>query len=345
MRIWLTCIAITVSSYALAQDNDSTVVEEDFSMYADAELAGGAKRFCTSKVLDLSPNKLISIGYDFQGAHDLTLATGTNNEKLRVGSVQGIRFASNFPVISKTNVLFNLGINYWEANYQINDAENHPLASELSERGLRTTGITATVFKPLNEKNFFLIQTQADLNGDYYLPDFQSLSYTRVSGTLVYGWKKHDRLMYGFGISRTYRIGEANYIPVFMYNYTAPSRKWGVESVFPARANVRRTFNARTLAFFGYELEGQSYRISTLKGFENLVNPELRRSELRIRFTFERSIKNFIWLSAQAGLRHNWSFNVDDGDFFRGFGDKSYSFENDLTKTFYFNFSINLVSP
>ncbi len=314
-------------------------------MYADAELAGDAKRFCTSKVFDQSPNKLISLGYDFQGGHDWALGTGSTADQVRVRSVQGIRLGSNFPVISKTNLLLNLGVNYWESHYQVDDAESRPLANALASRGLRTTGITATVFKPLNEKNFIFAQSVFDLNGDYFFPDFQSLSYTRVSGTVIYGWKKHDRLLYGFGVSRTYRVGEANYIPVFMYNYTAPSRKWGVESVFPARANVRRTFNTRTLAFFGYELEGQTYRLASLRGFENIANPELRRSELRIRFTFERSLKDFVWISAQAGLRYNWSFNIDDGDFFRGFGNQPYAIENDLTNAFYFNLSVNLVSP
>jgi hypothetical protein len=346
-NVVLVWIFALISASAMAQESDTTAVEEDFSLYADAELAGGAKRFCTSKVFDLSPNKLISLGYDFQGPHSFSIGSWGNlpETTVDVKAVQGLRIAGNFPVVSKTNILVNLGVNFWEANYQIDNAEGHPLSQQLAQRGLRTTGITATVFKPLNEKQFLLLQAVSDLNGDYYLPDFQSLSYARFSGSAIYGWKKHDRLMYGFGVSRTYRIGEANYIPVFLYNYTAPSRKWGVESVFPARANLRRTFNTRTLAFFGYELEGQTYRLSSLEGVQGLDNPELRRSELRIRLTFERSLKDFIWLSAQAGLRYNWSFNLDDGDIFRGFGDKPYALENDLSEAFYFNISLNLVSP
>jgi hypothetical protein len=347
IRFQLASLLVVFSTTLFAQKSDTTVVEEDFSMYDDAELADGAKRFCTNKVLDQSPNKLISLGYDFQGAHDLSFgAWGSLPESsVRVNSAQGIRINSNFPVISRANVLLNIGVNYWETNYQIESSESHPISSSLQTRGLRTTGVTATLFKPFNEKRFVLIQSVFDLNGDYFLPDFQSLSYTRVSPTFIYGWKKHDRLMYGFGFSRTYRVGEPNVIPVFMYNYTAPSRKWGIESVFPARANFRRTFNTRTLAFFGYELEGQTYRMSSLKGVEGIVNPELRRSELRIRMTFERSIKNFVWLSAQAGLRYPWNFNLDDGNIFRGFGDTPYTLENNMQNAFYFNLSVNLVSP
>ena len=347
IRLQLASLLVVFSTTLFAQNSDTTVVEEDFSMYDDAELADGAKRFCTNKVLDQSPNKLISLGYDFQGAHDLSFGAWGSLPTLgvRVKSAQGIRINSNFPVISRANVLLNIGVNYWETNYQIEWSESHPISASLQTRGLRTTGITATFFKPLNEKRFVLIQSVFDLNGDYFLPDFQSLSYTRVSPTFVYGWKKHDRLMYGFGVSLTYRVGEPNVIPVFMYNYTAPSRKWGIESAFPARANFRRTFNTRTLAFFGYELEGQTYRMSSLKGVEGIANPELRRSELRIRMTFERSIKNFVWLSVQAGLRYPWNFSLDDGNIFRGFGNTPYTVENNLQNAFYFNLSVNLVSP
>lgn len=340
----LLTLAYSVSAYT--QQNDTTKVEEDFSMYAEAELADGTKRFCTSKVLDLSPNKLISVGYDFQGAFDARIGKwgGLPAQNLKINSIQGVRLSGNFPIISKTSVLLSLGINFWEARFSA-DNTSHPLMQQLVDRGLRTTGITATLFKPFNEKNFLLTQATVDLNGDYYLPDFQSISLARVSATAVYGWKKHDRLMYGFGLSRTYRVGEQNVIPVFLYNYTWPSRKWGIESIFPARANLRRTFNTRTLAFFGYELEGQTYRMTSLQGEQSVIDPELRRSELRIRLTFERSLKDFIWLSVQTGLRYNWAFNLDEGNFFRGFGDDPYLLENSLENAFYFNVSLNLVSP
>jgi hypothetical protein len=342
----LLCLVLP-NSTAYSQDEDSTAYEEDFSLYADVELADGARRFATSKVLDQSPNKLISFGYDFQGSHTMSLGAlgDASASDLKVQVVQGFRLGANLPVISKTNIIVSLGLDYWESHYQIDNAIIHPIANTLESKALRTTGISATIFKPFNETNFLLLQAVANLNGDYSLPDFQELNKTRLSGLAVYGWKKHDRLMYGFGFSRTYRIGEANYIPVFLYNYTFPSRKWGIEAVFPARTQVRKTFNARSLAFFGYELEGQSYHLSSIAGLGGINNPELRRSELRIRATFERSLKDFIWVSAQIGLRYNWSFNLDDGNISRGFGDDFYALENSLSDAFYFNISINLVSP
>ncbi len=354
MRLLIGTVLGLLSWQALAQQSDTTVVEEDFSMYADAELADGAKRFCTSKVFDLSPNKLISVGYDFQAGYqmDFGMIGGAQSMANQAQSIQnrfnqGLRIAVNAPAISKTNVLLNLGFTYWDHLYSFDGRTTNALAQSLNQYGLRTTGVNFTLFKPLNEKQFIIVFGSADYNGNYSWNELQPFKYTKLSATGIYGWKKHDRLMYGFGISRTYRIGEMNYIPVMLYNYTFPSRKWGIEGLFPARGNVRRTFNARTLGFFGYELEGASYLIRN-RGDEfepALDNLELRRSELRVRFTFERSIKDFIWVSAQAGLRYNWMFNVDRNEFFRGFGDDPYFITNTIGNPLYFNVSINLVSP
>ncbi len=343
---WLWLVAAVIVTHSLSAQEADTV--EDYSMYGEAELAGGAKRFCTSKVFDLSPNKLISVGYDFQGGYGMNLGAvgNTGAQSVSNSNNYGLRIAANAPLISKTNLLLNIGATYWEHFFNIGSGATHPLAQSLQAYGLRTMGINFTLFKPFNEVNFLILNGSADLNGNYSFENFQSLGTSKLSATAIYGWKKHDRLQYGFGLARTYRIGELNYLPVFLYNYTFPSRRWGVEAMFPARVNFRRSFNSRTLAFIGYELEGNSYLIRNRGNeFSGVDNLELRRSELRLRLTFERSIKDFIWVSLQAGLRYNARFHVDNKEFFRGFGDQAYLFENTINNALYVNFSVNLVSP
>jgi hypothetical protein len=105
------------------------------------------------------------------------------------------------------------------------------------------------------------------------------------------------------------------------------------------------------MLFAGWELEGQSYQLNNTP-YDTWLSDrtELRRSELRFRLIYERSIYNFIWISAQAGYRVNYLFNVDDladgTDFFRGFfGDQPFAMENQMGNPIYFNISLNLVSP
>ena len=255
-----------------------------------------------------------------------------------------------FPVISNTKWLLNLGLSYLENRYQVSADESkkliHPLNKTMVSNGLTSLGANATLFKPLNDTRFLLTQWSFDFNGDYNsIPNPNTL---KVSAALVYGIKKHDRRQWGLGVARTYRVGELNYIPIVLYNYTFPNKKWGIETLLPARGAIRYTANARNIILGGFELEGNSYRLNSLMANNSVPynNLELRRSELRFRLTYEVSLYKFIWLSTQLGYRYNYSFNLDEGEFFRGFhGTQQYVSVNKLSNPIYFNISINLVSP
>jgi hypothetical protein len=359
MRKHLLLLLLTVlSHFVFAQVDTTAEEEEDFSQYANLELSGGAKRYCTSKVLGLSPNKLISLGYDFQTAHTLKntdpnangapySTSGTAN----ITAAHGVRVAANVPLISNTKWLINLGGNYWQTQYDMSShTKDNYFIHQLHHKSLSTLGLNLTAFKPLDEKHFILAFASADANGNFVLIDDKIGDYiSRAKYTLVgfYGWKRSDLSMFAVGASRTYRPGAQGIIPLILFNHTFENRKWGIESLFPARLNVRRSFNPRNLLLFGYELEGNSYAIINRATGVSPYGPlELRRSELRPRITYEKSISGFIWLSVQAGYRIAYNFNVDDKDYFRLIGsDRLYFIENTLGGAFYFNVSLNLVSP
>lgn len=339
--------------FGMAQVDSTTEEEEDYSMYENLDFASeGTKRFCSSKIEGLSPAKLISLGYDFQGPYTLEAdrLKGADTASVPFDYSHGLRLGANIPVISRNDIIVQLGATYWEQKYKLTDESDplHPLGRTLRDNGLRTMGLNTTIFKPLNETSFILFQGSADLNGDWAWNEVMPLNYLKYSAAALYGKRPHDRKQWGVGLARTYRVGELNYIPIVMFNYTDVPNKWGSEILFPARAHVRRTFNPRNMLFFGYELEGQSYRLYQKPLREDDL--EIRRGELRFRLVYECSIKNFIWLSAQAGYRINYSFDVDqlpNGDeFFRGFfGNQTYAMQNGLGNAPYINVSINLVSP
>jgi hypothetical protein len=107
------------------------------------------------------------------------------------------------------------------------------------------------------------------------------------------------------------------------------------------------------LATVGFELEGQSYRLENADSDISVGSPnlELRRSELRLRLEYQRSLSKFYWIGIQAGLRYNYAFEVDsfgpdNTEFFRGFfGDQKYVLENTLAHTWFVQVTFNLVSP
>jgi len=349
------------------QDTLTPTEEEDYSQYDNIGFAAeGAKRYCSPKIEGLSPAKLISIGYDYQMGYTMKADTFRRagnfaplmSDSARVLTSNGLRFGCNIPVISRTDLVWQMGANYWEQRYKFEDAKvlKNPMMQSLSENGLRTMGINTTLFKPLNDVKFLLFQGSADLSGDYQFGKFMPLKYTKYSAALIYGKRTSEKKQWGVGVARTYRVGELNYIPIIFYNSTDVANKWGTEILFPARAHVRRTINSRNMLFAGYELEGQSYRLwrsNDQTGF-NLRNEdaEIRRGEIRLRAVYEFSLKDFIWMSIQAGYRINYRYDVDrlsDGkEVYRAFGlasDAPYVMVNQLSNPLYFNISLNLVSP
>lgn len=361
-----TAVFVLASMPVFAQNEVTADNDIDWSLYEDLGFEDESiKRYANAKIEGLSPAKLISFGYDFQGPYGITPgelyradgSTVAGGREMQVNSTSGIRAEFNLPVISKTNLVWQIGANYWNTSYNYAETPtttDNPLHQTLSEHGLRTSGINTTVYKPLDEKQFILFQGSADMSGTYG-SSLMPAQYLKYSAALLWGKRPTEKKQWGVGLARTYRVGELNYIPVILYNKTSANNKWGTEALFPARVHVRRTINPRNMVFLGYELQGQSFRMyENIPGFDlRGEDLEIRRGEIRLRAIYEFSLKNFIWMSIQAGYRINYRFDVDrlvaGPDIYRAFGlidgTPAYAQINGLTNPFYVNISVNLVSP
>ena len=324
--------------------------DENFDQFGDASAESGTS-YNTQKVLYLTPTKLISVGYEAQLPYHLTSVgpstaapAPTTAAETHIDAARGIRLALNTPLVSRTDFIFNLGFTYWNTGLNLANPERSPYFAKLQD-GLRTTGVNATIFNPFDSKHFLLLQFNLDANGNYRkIGDLQSEHFT-YSGTGIFGWKVNDNLQWGLGVTRTYRAGQLLYIPVVLYNRTF-SPQWGVEVVFPARAELRRSFGTKALIKIGYELEGNAYFLGRV-GNDSYY---LRRGDLKPRITVERQLAGFVWVSAQAGLRYNYRNDVfrnqnPTGEKESLLGSEPSLFKNTLTNPLYFNVSLNLVSP
>jgi len=334
--------------------------DEDYSQYEVYSTNENVKRYCTPKVVGLSPAKLVSIGYDFALGHSInSSAVGlVPAQEGNVKNYKGLSINASIPVISNNKILINAGGSFVESNYSFsNDSLYNPLLTS-SNRGLKAFQLNTTIFKPLNEKNFVLGFIQGDYSGDYSITKMQALSFTKLTWVGVFGWKFNDRYQFGIGATQTYRAGGKSFLPVILYNYTTKNEKWGIEALLPARGHLRYAFNKQTLLLAGFEIVGSSYHLSNkeeqfpLNDATGMVTDydnrkiELRRSEIRTRVDFQRALSDFIWVGMQAGYIINYSFNVDSGNFYRGIGsNRPFVMENSVSNTPYFQISINLVSP
>ncbi len=318
----------------LAQD--TTVKTSSFS-FEDIDNTP-VKVFCTQKVLNQSPTKFISVGYEYQFSSNLKAISPAANDVRTINAMQGLRLNFNTPVVSKNKIIVSVGGQYARTSFQGTNQSAYPLYPVLLNDGLHTAGINSTIFKPLNSKNFVIVQASADANWlASGLKDVDTKSIT-VSGSLIYGWKKSDNEMFGLGVTRTYRLGRLIHIPIILYNKTF-NEKWGVEATFPAKVHLRRNINAKSMLQLGYEIEGNQYALYN----NSFTTPRayLQRGEFKPRLMYERSLAGFWWLSIQAGARVNGRFNVVDS--YYGMKENQI-ITNSLGSALYFNVSLNLVS-
>lgn len=340
-----TFLSIGTLAYGQTTPADSTAPAEDvnFDEFTDAD-DRKIKTFATQKVLYLSPTRLVSVGYEAQFGGQLTAGFNTplteNTAQTALNAYRGVRLSVNTPVISRSNIIINLGLTYWNTAIQTTNPERSPLFGSL-DQGLRTTGLNATVFKPLDNRHFLILQANVDANGNYRGFNDLNSRHITYSGTAIYGWKRDDNFMWGLGVTRTYRGGDLLHIPVLLYNRTFNAR-WGVEAILPARAALRRNFGTSSLLSFGYELEGNSFYLSNGRP-ANAPDWFVRRSEIKPRLNYERQLSGFIWLAVQAGMSINWRYNVQATQ--NPATNEQPLFTNTLRNAPYVNVSLNLVSP
>jgi hypothetical protein len=353
---------------SVAQAQVTGQEEEDDTDYGAVELVDGGKTktYANSRIVGTAPQRFVSVGWDVQGPYDMTFSPigsypeGTEfaANQLATGRAQytgGFRLNANIPVISRNNLVWQMGATYWDTRYNITDiagdstmASGKDVLNALNQNGLRTGGINTTIYKPLGEYSFVLVQASVDMSGDYGLG---LQNEVRTSVAALWGKRPNDRKQWAVGLSRTYRVGAMNYIPIFLYNWTAPNRKWGIEALLPARGAVRYNIDRKSLIMAGFELEGQSYRLNGLSMLRSDPGSlEIRRGELRPRLEYMRQLTGYFWLGVQAGYRLNYSFDADvlpgSKEFFRGFtGTQPFAMLNSLGSAPYAQITINFVSP
>jgi hypothetical protein len=333
-KLFCQLLAIALAGHSSAQD--TTIVEEDYSKYGDAAISTA---YCTQKVLNQSPQRLITLAWEHQFPMNWIpqLPTAPPAQSLRSGALSGIRLAANIPVISKNNIIWQMGASHWHAGTSFTNSLPGSVIDNIQQAGFATTGINTTIFKPLNSKNFLLLQGGADANYILHTGSFSSKAIT-WNAALLYGWKTSDRNMIGAGIARTYRAGRVLHIPVLLWNKTFTDR-WGMELLLPARAHLRYNMGTKSMLQLGYELEGNQYWMNNNPGNADFF---VQRGELKPRLMWDQRLFGFFWLQAQAGIRYNWRmdvYNVRNGS----------KVENrvqqyNLSTPFYFNIGISFVS-
>ena len=338
MRLTLTLICLLSSLWVFSQTD--TTENFDYSNFGDAD---GVKRFCTQKVLNQTPQRIISLGFEQYGAFEMpgvSFLTRQAPAQININQVNAIRAQVNVPVISTNKLIWQMGVNYWSSKFNVANPNVNEFASALSNNALLTAGLNTTVFKPLNEKNFLIFQASVDVNGLFEnVNDIQNKAMT-ASGTIIYGWKTSEKNMIGAGLARTYRAGRLLHVPVLFWNKTF-NDKWGMELLLPARGFVRYNFSTTSMLQAGFELEGNQFLVRLPQTLS--INTYIQRGEVKPRIMWDKKLTGFLWLNAQAGLRYNYRFDVVNR--YDAMEESQRFFSSNLGNPLFFNISLNFVSP
>ena len=338
MRLTLTLICLLSSLWVFSQTD--TTENFDYSNFGDAD---GVKRFCTQKVLNQTPQRILSLGFEQYGAFEMpgvSFLTRQLPAQININQVNAIRAQVNVPVISTNKLIWQMGVNYWSSKFNVANPNVNEFATALSNNALLTAGLNTTVFKPLNEKNFLIFQASADVNGLFEnVNDIQNKAMT-ASGTIIYGWKTSEKNMIGAGLARTYRAGRLLHVPVLFWNKTF-NDKWGMELLLPARGFVRYNFSTTSMLQAGFELEGNQFLVRLPQTLS--INTYIQRGEVKPRIMWDKKLTGFLWLNAQAGLRYNYRFDVVNR--YDAMEESQRFFSSNLGNPLFFNISLNFVSP
>lgn len=269
------------------------------------------KTYCNPLVAGQPSTKRLSLVYEIQPA--INTPTKFTNSALPVEYTTDISMAHSLRLgyaknlVMKPKFYMSFSAGYWFSSFSIKNPENNSFARLLSQRYFHSFTASTNIFKPLNSKNFLLLNLSVEANGNgESLQNFSSDNLL-AGGALIFGWKKGFKQMWGIGAFRGYRLGKVIHVPALLFN-SSFNKKWGVDALLPARANFRYTKSPKTMWLFGYELDGTQFAVRSANPLYN--NTFFQRGEIRPKIGLEKQLNKYWAFTANAGVRFNGRFDV-----------------------------------
>jgi Domain of unknown function (DUF6268) len=268
------------------------------------------KVYCNPLVAGQPSTKRLSLVYELQPVHSgatifqprIPVEYTTNSS-----AVHSIRFSYNKNLVMKPRLYMTFSAGYWFSSFNVTNNRNNSFATLLGQSRFHSVTASTNIFRPLNHKNFLLLNLSLEVNGNSSSLENLSGKNFLAGGAAIYGWKKGFKRMWGLGVFRGYRLGKVIHVPALLYN-SSFNMKWGVDALLPARANFRYRPSPAMQWLFGYELDGTQFALQNSNPLFN--NSFFQRGEIRPKVGFERAISKNWAFTVNAGLRVNGRFDV-----------------------------------
>lgn len=299
--------------------------------------AAKKKSYCNPLVLGQAPTKRLSLVYEYQSGFDIPgqFQSGNQTAMSTVNAVHNLRLQYSKNLVMKPKFYMSFNAGYWFTSYNVADPVTNPFARLLSQRFFHGFSASSNMFKPLNSKNFILVNITLEAAGNGLSLQNFSGDNLLAGGAIIYGWKKGMQRMWGIGAFRGYRLGRVIHVPALLYNNSF-NKKWGVDALLPARAQLRYTRSPKLMWTAGYELDGTQYALRTNGAFNNQF---FQRGEIRPRIGMERQLGKYGALTVNAGLRINGRFDVSSD-----YAGKNLVIENNPATGLFINAGVHVTS-
>ena len=305
-------LALLCSLETRAQEAVSDTTRRD-KEYANPSVEGTSR----GKFLILKYQRFFNYDFNSKAADPAKLPIGNANavvDKSNIAEIKGF-----IPLWNRPHFKVVMGVGYEREEYHFEspDTTTYLYHKNLEDKGLKSLSTQFAFIHPINYKNYFVWRVKGQLNGDYTSDELNFSDYLKVTGEVMYGWKKSKYFSWGIGAQAGYTFGRFSIYPAILYNRTFNER-WGVEAIFPANIKMRYTpFTDKTFFYFGYELDGYSYNIKVNKYpfsespvFSNIKTLELRHNDVKFHGRWEQEIYDFLWFGFEGGYRLNIAYDA-----------------------------------
>ena len=271
---------------------------------------------CNPLILGNIPKKAISLQYEYQSKFEtdsknrIAFPVTTNN--VLTNNVSSFKLGYNKNVRVKPNGYISVDVGY--TNTTFNGVANaglnaNPMPFVFNNTAFHAVNASTSIFKPLNDKHFFIINAGVEINGNTASIEKVGTRNIFASGLLMYGTKRNYNEMWAFGVARSYRLGRVIHVPSILWNKNF-SKKWGMEMLLPSRVIFRYTANKKTIFNGGVELEGNQFAVTN--NLNSINNSFLQRGEIRPKLGIETELTKNMRFTANAGIRINGRFDIAD---------------------------------
>lgn len=279
----------------------------------DLVLSPISKDLCKPGVIHKSPTKGLVFDYEINPSVRLR-STSSASGVSETGFNKRFRMKLKAPIVLRKDLKVIAGWNYYSEEYDFNrlETDGFRLLSNINDKHLKSSRLTLSVIKPINEKIYLAVKGQASFNGDYsgmFNFDPQYANYSIVG---LLGIKSQPHLEWGIGMIYRYNSNSnLPIIPIVMYNHTF-NKKWGVEVLLPTKAKVRYNINERNILLVGPELESRRYYV------DNHADRAytMRRTDLKLDLSYQRHLGSLFWMEVSGGYIYNFStkFETNQSD-------------------------------